>query len=210
MHGAGLRCSKVTGNPRIRPFGQRQVFAVRLSCEHLCSDCTGTSAALAMRRIIPGAVGGMLQGALKGEAVLAQAAHRTRQRVSGAGIVVGVYARPPCWPGRGWRDLRLRSPCSASRGKPPRIGRAFPGRPRWRRPGHGHRPQHIRDPRRLKHAWVRRNLGVFEDYHEPAVFSYGWRPFPRHLAVIGDLRIQDCQHKRRFAFRRDPCHCVRE
>ncbi len=33
----------------------------------LCSDCTRTSAALAMRRIIPGAVGGMLQGAPKGE-----------------------------------------------------------------------------------------------------------------------------------------------
>jgi hypothetical protein len=49
-----------------------------------------------MRRIIPGAVGGMLQGAPKGEAVLAQAAYRTRQRVSGAGIIVRFYARPPC------------------------------------------------------------------------------------------------------------------
>ncbi len=209
MHGAGLRCSKVTGNPRIRPFGQRQVFAVRLSCEHLCSDCTGTSAALAMRRIIPGAVGGMLQGALKGEAVLAQAAHRTRQRVSGAGIVVGVYARPPCWPGRGWRDLRLRSPSSASPSRPPRTGRAILRTSRlaetrsWTPPAA--RPRSAAETcLGAPGSWV------LEDYHEPAVFSYGWRPFSRHLAVIGDLRIQDCQHKRRFAVRSDPCHCGRE
>ena len=47
-------------------------------------------------------------------------------------------------------------PARASR---PGLAVQSPGRPRWRRPGHGHRPQHIRDPRRLKHAWVRRNLG---------------------------------------------------
>jgi hypothetical protein len=108
------------------------------------------------------------------------------------------------------RDLRLRSPCSASPGKPPRIGRAIPRTSplaetrSWTPPAAHPRSAAAETCPGAPESWV---LG---DYHEPAVFSYGWRPFSRHLAVIGDLRIQDCQHKRRFAFRRDLCHCARE
>ena len=100
--------------------------------------------------------------------------------------------------------------CSASPGKPPGIGRAIPRTSplaetrSWTPPAAHPRSAAAETCLGAPESWV------LEDYHEPAVFSYGWRPFSRHLAVIGDLRIQDCQHKRRFAFRSDLCHCARE
>ena len=144
-----------------------------------------------MRRIIPGAVGGMLQGAPKGEPVLAQAAYRTRQRVSGAGIIVRFYARPPCWPGRGCCDLRLRSPCSAGLGRPPGISRAIPRTSplaetrSWTPPAAHPRSAAAETCLGAPESWV------LEDYHEPAVCSYGWRPFPGilPLSVILGSRI---------------------
>jgi hypothetical protein len=178
MHSAGLRCSKVNGNPPDKAFRPKAGSPLGdFSVNILCSDCTRTSAALAMRRIIPGAVGGMLQGAPMGEAVLAQAAYRTRQRVSGAGIIVRFYARPPYWPGRGCHDLRLRSPCSADPGKPPRMGRAIPRTSplaetrSWTPPEAHPRSAAAETCLGAPESWV------LEDYHEPAAFSYRWRPF---------------------------------
>ena len=191
MHSAGLRCSKVNGNPRIRPFGQRRFSLGGFRMNILCSDCTRTSAALAMRRIIPGAVGGMLQVHQRANPCSpGQRAERVsafRARVSLSGSMPGRPAG---------RDVDAVTYAFVARARPAWAGRPgsavqSPGRPRWRRPGHGHRPQHIRDPRRLKHAWVRRNLGYSEITTSRPSSPTASGPFPDilPLSVILGSRI---------------------
>ncbi len=94
------------------------------------------------------------------------------------------------------RDVDSVSYAFVARARPARAGRAglavqSPGRPRWRRPGHGHRPQHIRDPRRLKHARVRRNLGYSKITTSRPSSPTAGGPFPGilPLSVILGSRI---------------------
>jgi len=211
MHSAGLRYSKVNGNPRIRPFGQRQVFPGRLSCEHLMLGLHQDNRRSGNEADYPRVCRWHIAGCTKGRSrarpgSVPNASARFGARVSLSGSMPGRLAG---------RDVDAVTYAFVARARPARAGRPglavqYPGRPRWRRPGHGHRPRRIRDPRRLKHARVRRNLRYPKITTSRPSSPTAGGPFPRHLAVIGDLRIQDCQHKRRFAFRSDPCHCARE
>ena len=176
----------------------------------LCSDCTRTSTALAMRRIIPGLSVAYCRVHQRAKPC------SPRQRTERVSAFRARVMLSGSMPGRLVdRDVDAVTYAFVARARPARTSRPglavqSPGRPRWRRPGHGHRPQHIRDPRRLKHAWLRRNLWYSKITTSRPSSPTAGGPFPRHLAVIGDLRIQDCQYKRRFAFRSDPRHCVRE
>ncbi len=177
MHSAGLRYSKVNGNPRIRPFGQRQVFPGRLSCEHLMLGLHQDKRRSGNEADYPRACRWHIAGCSKGRSRARPGSVPNASARFGAGIIIRFCARPPRRPGRGCRDLRLRSPCPASPGRPPRTGRAIPRTSplaetrSWTPPAAHPRSAAAETCPGAPESWVP------EDYHEPTVFSYGWRPF---------------------------------
>ena len=159
MHSAGLRCSKVNGNARYKAFRPKAGFPGRLSCEHLMFGLHQDKRRSGNETDYP-----------RGLSVACYRAHQRakpcspRQRTERVSAFRARVSLSGSMPGRlADRDVDAVTYAFVARARPawasrPGLAVQSPGRPHWLRPGHGHRQRHIRDPRRLKHAWVRRNL----------------------------------------------------